>query len=444
MRCNGKQSLRTRILASCATVLLVFGVGTFVAQAGNPVMFAPIDGSIAVAASPERILVMTYLENPRVIYQVDGSGTVTPFATLPVRDILYQEDDIHFAPALGGWPAGYAYATQGEHVYKISPSGTSVTLFATLPIHVGGIVFDKVGSFGFDMLLTGGDKIWRVTPTGTATMVGGFGPGIEGPDVAPLSFGPYGGWVFVGCNNGYIMAMSPTGESAMVFTFDSAERVHFVPADLGTLEGTGLSFFAATYPGGVVGYPMTDFEGMAGKGIVTSEYGGGIGQFEWNGSAYVVSPFCAATWQHEMSDFVETSLPRPVPLDVKPTSCPNPINVGKGGVLPMAILGFEGFDVRQIDPTTVRLAGVAPIRWASEDVAAPFVPFLGKLNCTSDCWTEGPDGILDMTFKFDNSAVVAALGPVYDRQCMVITVTGNTFDGRPFVGEDVILILKKK
>lgn len=438
------QSLRTRVLVYCATALLVFGVGTFVAYAGNPIMFAPIDGSIAVAASPDRLLVLTYLDNPRVIYEVESAGTITPFATLPVRDIVYQEDDIHFAPDVGDWPAGYVFVTQGEQVYKIDPTGSSVTLFATLPIHVGGIVFDKVGSFGYDMLLTGGDKIFRVSPTGTVSMVGGFGTATEGPDVAPMDFGPYGGWAFAGNNNGYVMAMSPTGETAMVFLYDSAERVHFVPDCIGTLEGTGLSFFASTYPGGVVGYPMTDFEGMSGMGIVTSEYGGGIGQFDWNGTEYVVSPFCTATWQHEMSDFIECTVPRQVPLDVKPTSCPNPINVGKGGVLPIAILGFEGFDVSTIDPTTVRLEGVAPIRWAFEDVATPFEPFMGRLDCMNDCWTEGPDGVLDMTFKFDNAAVVAALGTVTDRQCMVITVTGNTYDGRPFVGEDVIIILKKK
>jgi hypothetical protein len=189
---------------------------------------------------------------------------------------------------------------------------------------------------------------------------------------------------------------------------------------------------------------LVALEGMAGKGIVTSEYGGGVWQFEWNGSEYVHSQFCEATWQHEMSDFVESDVPRQVPLDVKPTSCPNPINVGKGGVLPIAILGFEGFDVSTIDPTTVRLEGVAPIRWAFEDVATPFEPFMGRLDCMNDCWTEGPDGVLDMTFKFDNAAVVAALGTVTDRQCMVITVTGNTYDGRPFVGEDVIIILKMK
>ena len=62
---------------------------------------------------------------------------------------------------------------------------------------------------------------------------------------------------------------------------------------------------------------------------------------------------------------------RRVDVDIKPTSCPNPLNVKSGGVLPVAILGTEDFDVAEIDASTVQLAGVSPLRWSIEDVAAP-------------------------------------------------------------------------
>jgi hypothetical protein len=52
-----------------------------------------------------------------------------------------------------------------------------------------------------------------------------------------------------------------------------------------------------------------------------------------------------------------------VPLDIHPTSCPNPINFMSRGVVPAAILGTDNFDVSQIDPSTVMLEGVSPIRW---------------------------------------------------------------------------------
>ena len=60
-----------------------------------------------------------------------------------------------------------------------------------------------------------------------------------------------------------------------------------------------------------------------------------------------------------------------VAVDIKPRSCPNPLKVGKNGVLPVAILGTAGFDVTDIDASSVRLAGVAPLRSSLEDVATP-------------------------------------------------------------------------
>jgi len=136
----------------------------------------------------------------------------------------------------------------------------------------------------------------------------------------------------------------------------------------------------------------------------------------------------------------------PVPVDIKPESCPNPLNVKSKGVLPVAILGTEDFDVTQIDPATIELEGVAPLRWDLEDVATPYEPFVGKEDCMEDCIIDGPDGFLDLTLKFDTQEVVDALGEVFDGECLPLTLTGNLseeFGGTPIVGEDVVLILKK-
>lgn len=134
----------------------------------------------------------------------------------------------------------------------------------------------------------------------------------------------------------------------------------------------------------------------------------------------------------------------PVPVDIKPTSCRNPMNVKHNGVTPVAILGTEDFDVSQIDPASVTLQGVAPLRWAMEDVATPYEPYLGKVGAY-DCTTEGPDGFMDLTFKFKSQELVAALGEVADGDVLVIPLAGNLleeFGGTPIVGEDVIVILK--
>jgi len=136
----------------------------------------------------------------------------------------------------------------------------------------------------------------------------------------------------------------------------------------------------------------------------------------------------------------------PVAVDIKPGSCPNPLNVRSRGVLPVAVLGTEDFDVTLIDPASVSLAGVAPLRWAMEDVATPYEPFIGKELDPFSCTTEGQDGYMDLTLKYDTQEVVAALGDVNDGDVLALQLTGNLMDefgGTPILGEDVVVILDK-
>ena len=169
---------------------------------------------------------------------------------------------------------------------------------------------------------------------------------------------------------------------------------------------------------------------------------------------------------------IEYIMPLEVPVDIKPTSCPNPINTKSNGVTPVAILGTLDFDVTQIDPTTVTLAGASPLRWDWEDVATPFGPYTGKEDCDLDCNTEGPDGYLDLTLKFYTQELLDAIGTVesfevneeeldalesgVDDQvttingeslsvgpCLVIRLEGLLLDGTHIIGEDVVRILEK-
>lgn len=135
-----------------------------------------------------------------------------------------------------------------------------------------------------------------------------------------------------------------------------------------------------------------------------------------------------------------------VPIDIKPGSCPNPLNLKSKGVLPVAILGTEDFDVTDIDPATVLLTregvqdGVAPLRWSYEDVATPFE---GEL---CDCHDLNGDGYMDLSLKFDTQELVAVLA--------LDTEAGNTIPlillgklteeagGRDIIGSDCIRILE--
>jgi hypothetical protein len=130
---------------------------------------------------------------------------------------------------------------------------------------------------------------------------------------------------------------------------------------------------------------------------------------------------------------------RGVAFDLRPGSCPNPINTASRGVLPAAILGTSDLNAASIDPSSIRLAGVAPVRSGIADAGAPGA---------GSCGTAKPDGRADLTLKFDTEAIVqalrASLGTLRDRQQVVLPLEGRLRDGTPFQAEDVALILVPK
>jgi hypothetical protein len=129
-----------------------------------------------------------------------------------------------------------------------------------------------------------------------------------------------------------------------------------------------------------------------------------------------------------------------VAVDIKPGSCPNPLNLKSKGVLPVAVLGTEEFDVTEIDPASIRLEGVAPLRSAMEDVAAP-------VTDTNDCncMQPGPDGYMDLTLKFSRPLLVQALMLAYPdidaRDVLTLNLTGNLANGISIEGADCIVIV---
>ena len=159
-----------------------------------------------------------------------------------------------------------------------------------------------------------------------------------------------------------------------------------------------------------------------------------------------------AAWAMLTLEKVVPTIVMSVSLDIHPQSCPNPLNLGGKGVLPVAILGTEDFDVTQVDPASVVLTmegleeGVAPLRWSLEDVATPYT---GEEDDCYACTEEGPDGYLDLTLKFKMQEVVETLGldAFADGDCVMLKLTGNLMEedgGTPFTGEDVIRIIEKK
>jgi len=172
-------------------------------------------------------------------------------------------------------------------------------------------------------------------------------------------------------------------------------------------------------------------------------FGTGDGQFLWPGCMDIDCAgrvYIADSRRGSVHVFAPTSLA--VKIDIKPGSCPNPLNVKNVGVLLVAVLGTADFDVTTIDAASLRLEGVAPIRSALEDVATP-VP-AGSPECA--CTSAGPDGCPDLTLRFDVQAVVAALGEVQDGDVVPLMLTGTLREecgGWPIEGKDCVVILSK-
>jgi len=145
------------------------------------------------------------------------------------------------------------------------------------------------------------------------------------------------------------------------------------------------------------------------------------------------------------ASFAVVGLENIVDIDIKPESCPNPVNLGKEGLLPVAIIGTGDFDIKDIDPDTILLMregyeefGVAPIRWNYEDVATPYT---GTDDC--GCHELGGDGCLDMSLKFDTQELVNELKlEEVVGLTIPLTLTGKLRDGTLFEGQDCIWVLE--
>jgi hypothetical protein len=133
-------------------------------------------------------------------------------------------------------------------------------------------------------------------------------------------------------------------------------------------------------------------------------------------------------------------------VDIKPGSCPNPVNRNSNGVLPVALVGTDEFDVTQVDVGWLELSradgvdgSVAPLanRLHIEDVATPF----DGEPC--DCHELDGDGVDDLSMKFDTKDVVAELqlSDLPGGTTLEFVVSGELLDGTPFTATDCVRLV---
>jgi len=106
------------------------------------------------------------------------------------------------------------------------------------------------------------------------------------------------------------------------------------------------------------------------------------------------------------------------PIDIKPGSDPNSINLKSKGVVPVAVLTTDLFDAATVDPDTVQLEGVDAVKWTMDDVDG--------------------DGDLDLLLHFSTQELAVVL----DAFSTEATLSGETYDGETFSGTDSVRIVK--
>jgi hypothetical protein len=129
-----------------------------------------------------------------------------------------------------------------------------------------------------------------------------------------------------------------------------------------------------------------------------------------------------------------------VPVDIEPRFCPNVLSSDGPRPLPVSILGRSNVDVTQIVPSSVRLAGAAPLVWLTADIASPGnLPDIGKT--AANCTTAGTDGFKDLNLVFDARAVYAGLHSPRIGAKVTVPLTAKLTNGDLVIGEDVVTII---
>ena len=167
-----------------------------------------------------------------------------------------------------------------------------------------------------------------------------------------------------------------------------------------------------------------------------------------------LDPISHWNWEIQVDDFVITAevegLSPCQGMDIKPGSCPNSFNRGSNGVLPVALVGTEDFDVSMVDISSLTLSradGIGGSTVPHEGPPGPHTvigddatPFDGVL---CDCHELDGDGIDDLKMKFKTVDLVAALEmDDLDPGALVkLDLRGSLLDGTLFVASDCVRLV---
>jgi hypothetical protein len=247
----------------------------------------------------------------------------------------------------------------------------------------------------------------------------------------------------------------PDGDAGVFFEVGTL-GVNFTP-DWTTLSVTVDDPTSPDLPPGWIGFGDTNefFEPVLPPGVTFADILADVTEFDVTGA--VPGFFFTDAFFDVRIDNISVTVTAPpaaaVCLDVKPGSCPNPVNAGSRGFIPIALVGSADFDVLDVDVASLVLSradgvGGSVMPWEGppgphttiDDVATPV--------CGDDaepcaCTTDGADGIDDLLMHFSTWEAAAALelSDVPGGTELQLCLSGTLLDGTAFEACDCILMV---
>ena len=254
------------------------------------------------------------------------------------------ENYLTISTGLGGFTAGDRYVTgasttnpANEAVYK-----NGLLLFIDgIPAsnHHAGITFDTAGTFGFDLIVTAEGSVTGFNPAAMPQFQypAPVGYVLEGATVAPLTYGPCPGCLFItGELSSNVNNSFPSGSGAIFFVTPGTpsgsmvtkltdtpgpepEGLVFVGNNLSCSLG-GYSYFVSGYgtgndidnpqstSGAILAYTPAQLSTVAGQFLVPEEgsLGGGPGKISaFSAASGTFSPFSTTAYQLEGSTILQ-------------------------------------------------------------------------------------------------------------------------------------------
>jgi hypothetical protein len=199
------------------------------------------------------------------LYVENTANTVwaAPAAGLPVRQFasmprLSEETRCVLSPGTHGFPVGVIFChSPDDKIYEISHEGSSVSVFATLPVAAGtvsdgALAWDPVGRFGYQLVAaTGrsgsgrppGGAVFTISSAGAVSQIGTYkGPGADEVMIAPAGFGSVGGQALLtldaGGDSGALIAMDEHGNTRTLLSLpDGLNPIAAIPPASSTVKG---------------------------------------------------------------------------------------------------------------------------------------------------------------------------------------------------------------